>query len=75
MNVSLTPNDTVGRMLYSFSCTANEIADSSLSSALNCRIIDMGNYMTPSELGGKEYFISLSLNTTQNQDLFELIRQ
>lgn len=75
MNVSLTPNDTVGRMLYSFSCTANEIADPSLNSALNCRIIDMGNYMALSELGGKEYFISLSLNTTQNQDLFELIRQ
>ena len=27
MNVSLTPNDTLGRMLHTFSCTAYEIAD------------------------------------------------
>jgi hypothetical protein len=27
MNVSLSPNDTVGRMLHTFSCTAYEIAD------------------------------------------------
>lgn len=27
LNTSLTPNDTVGRMLHSFSCTAYEIAD------------------------------------------------
>lgn len=27
LNVSLTPNDTVGRMLHTFTCTAYEIAD------------------------------------------------
>lgn len=27
MNIQLTPNQTLGRMLYSFSCTAYEIAD------------------------------------------------
>lgn len=27
MNVSLTPNDTLGRMLHTFNCTAYEIAD------------------------------------------------
>lgn len=29
MNVSLTPNDTLGRMLHTFSCTAYEVDDSS----------------------------------------------
>jgi hypothetical protein len=27
MNVSLSPNDTLGRMLHTFNCTAYEIAD------------------------------------------------
>jgi hypothetical protein len=27
MNTSLSPNDTLGRMLHTFSCTAYEIAD------------------------------------------------
>jgi len=27
MNSSLTPNDTVGRMLHTFNCTAYEVAD------------------------------------------------
>ena len=31
LNTSLTPNDTVGRMLHSFSCTAYEIADYSFA--------------------------------------------
>jgi hypothetical protein len=30
MNVSLTPNDTLGRMLHSFNCMAYEIADYTL---------------------------------------------
>lgn len=30
MNVSLSPNDTLGRMLHTFSCTAYEIADYTL---------------------------------------------
>jgi hypothetical protein len=36
MNVSMTPNDVVGRMIYNFSCTANEVADANLKSALDC---------------------------------------
>jgi hypothetical protein len=27
MNVSLTPNDTLGRMLHTFNCQACEVAD------------------------------------------------
>ena len=34
MNVSLAPNDTLGRMIHSFSSTAYEIADCSLNSLL-----------------------------------------
>ena len=35
MNVSLTPNDTVGRMLYTFNSTAYEIGDSSFKNLIN----------------------------------------
>ena len=31
MNVSLTPNDTLGRMLYTFNCTAYEMAGRDLA--------------------------------------------
>jgi hypothetical protein len=31
MNVSLTPNDTLGRMLHTFNATAYEIEDNTLS--------------------------------------------
>jgi hypothetical protein len=27
MDISLTPNETLGRMIYSFSCTAYEVAE------------------------------------------------
>jgi hypothetical protein len=30
MDISLTPNETLGRMVYSFSCTAYEVADSTV---------------------------------------------
>lgn len=39
MNISLSPNDAVGRMLHTFSATAYEIADCSFQSLLNNNII------------------------------------
>lgn len=39
MNVSLTPNDTLGRMLHSFSATAYEIGDISYDSLVTNNII------------------------------------
>lgn len=37
--VTLTPNDSLGRMLYSFSSTANEVIEYNLSNALKYNII------------------------------------
>lgn len=39
MNVSLTPNETVGRMLHTFTCTAYEVADCNFFSLVNEKII------------------------------------
>jgi hypothetical protein len=56
MNTSLTPNDTLGRMLHTFSCTAYEIAE--------CNIMNLqsDNYQ----------FISKNIvNISNNSMLFE----
>lgn len=41
MNVSLTPNDTLGRMLHSFQCTAYEIADWNFKNLVNAKLIEL----------------------------------
>lgn len=42
LNTSLTPNDTVGRMLHSFNCTAYEIAECNYDNLVNFGFIDNG---------------------------------
>ena len=39
-NVSLTPNETLGRMIYSFSATATEVAATNIDNYMNYNIID-----------------------------------
>jgi hypothetical protein len=39
MNVSLTPNDTLGRMLHTFNCTAYEIADFNMTNLLHYNLM------------------------------------
>lgn len=39
MNISLTPNDTLGRMLHTFSCTAYEVADFSPTTMIDKSIL------------------------------------
>lgn len=41
MNVSLSPNDTLGRMLHTFSCTAYEMAEYSFSSLIDLGLITL----------------------------------
>ena len=41
MNTSLSPNETVGRMLHSFSCTAYEVDEFSYDSLLKWKFIDL----------------------------------
>ena len=41
MNVSLSPNDTLGRMLHTFSCTAYEVAKNTYNNRLSYGVIDL----------------------------------
>ena len=41
MNVSLTPNDTLGRMLHSFQCTAYEIAEWNFKNLIDLNLINL----------------------------------
>ena len=45
MNSSLTPNDTLGRMLHSFSCTAYEVADFNYDTMVNMNFINLENHI------------------------------
>jgi hypothetical protein len=41
MNVSLTPNDTLGRMLHTFQCTAYEIAEWNFKNLVEAHLIEL----------------------------------
>lgn len=41
MNVSLTPNDTLGRMLHTFQCTAYEIAEWNFKNLVKAKLINL----------------------------------
>lgn len=41
MNVSLSPNDTLGRMLHTFSCTAYEIAECNFTNLIDLGLITL----------------------------------
>lgn len=43
-NVSLTPNTSLGRMIYSFSATAYEVLDNTLTNLDECGIINIGSF-------------------------------
>ena len=44
MNVSLSPNDVVGRMIYSFSCNAYEVAEYNYDGLIDNNILAIGSY-------------------------------
>lgn len=74
INTSLSPNDTLGRMIYSFSSTANEVAEATLTNALNYGIWEKGNYVAPQNMGLKYVEGSMLINTSTNdQDIFAMI--
>jgi hypothetical protein len=47
MNVSLTPNETLGRMLHNFTCTAYEVNEFSFANLLNSNMVQIINPKTP----------------------------
>ena len=42
MDIQLTPNENLGRLIYSFSCTAYEVAEATLENMEKYNIIDRG---------------------------------
>lgn len=75
LNVSLTPNATLGRMIYSFSATAYEVMENTLSNLNEVNIIDIGEF---EPISADE--ISISFGQIQgvygkNIDLMEKIRE
>jgi hypothetical protein len=43
MNISLSPNDTLGRMLHTFSCTAYEVSDYNFDNLVNLKLLTLPN--------------------------------
>ena len=65
MNVSLSPNDTVGRMLHTFSATAYEIADYSFES------LKQYNLLCLPEIENRVMkFASVNLSETMQNDIY-----
>ena len=55
MNVSLSPENTLGRMLYSFSATGYEIAESDIETLVETKFFNKTNTLNP--LSALGYFI------------------
>lgn len=72
MNISLTPNATLGRRIYSFTCTAYEIDDFTLENCNKYGIINLGNYQTVLEYKN-EYLGQLNQTFKVNEEIFNIL--
>lgn len=75
--VSLTPEDTLGRMIHSFRSTAYEIGDNSLTNLIEFGIQDKGEFISSEDMGEKEESFTLGTYHTVgiDTDLYNLIKQ
>lgn len=74
MNISLTPKEELGRMLYSFSANAYEIADVTLENLFNYNIVTRGQ---ESNTISSDFFTvgQLQMSVKQNTDIIQTIQQ
>jgi hypothetical protein len=49
MNTSLSPNDTLGRMLHTFTCTAYEVADYTYENLKALNLLELNQVETEYE--------------------------
>ena len=75
LNVSLTPNNTLGRMIYSFSATAYEVRENTLENLDEFGIIDIGQFETLASDDMVDSFGQISGIYGSNVDLYDLIKQ
>lgn len=58
MNTQLSPEDRLGRMLHTFSCTAYEIAECNYNNLLNCGILKADNNIVETTFGSSSYYFT-----------------
>lgn len=80
MNVSLTPNSTLGRMIYDFSATAYEVASNDLKSLDENGIINIGEFqsLASDDISlsfGQINSIYKSKNYEHNSNVYSLIKK
>ena len=76
MNVSLTPNNTVNRMIYSFSATAYEVLENTLENLNEYGIINIGEYSGIASLTELETsFGQIRGLINAGTDVYSLIKQ
>lgn len=76
LNVSLTPNNTVNRMIYSFNATAYEVLENTLENLNEYGIINIGEYSSIASMMELETsFGQIRGLINAGTDLYSLIRQ
>lgn len=75
MNVSLTPNATLGRMIFDFSATAYEVMDDTLENLNEYGIIDIGEFQYISSVDSHfDVGQLVGLRGRQEQNLYQMIK-
>lgn len=75
MNISLTPNATLGRMIFTFSATAYEVLDNTIENLNKIGIIDIGGFASLSSDEISLSFGQINNLYGSNVDVYSLIRQ
>lgn len=75
LNISLTPNNTVGRMLYSFFATAYEVLENTIENLNEVNIIDIGEFESLASEDRINSFGQISGIYGRNIDLYAKIRE
>lgn len=75
MNINLTPNNTLGRMIFNFSATAYEILGNTLNNLNEFGIIDIGEFTNLSNDESYLSFGQVSGIYGQDVDIYSLIKQ
>lgn len=74
-NVSLTPNETLGRMIFDFSATAYEVMENTLENLNEFGIIDIGQFESLSSDDISYSFGQISGLFTNEQEIYDLIKE
>lgn len=75
MNVNLQPNQTLGRMIYSFNATAYEVIENTLENLNTFGIIDIGEFSEVLNHDTSLSFGQVSGIYGNNVDVYELVRK